>query len=115
MPFITSDEVKQVRTSLKKAFPEIKFSVTKEHHSTLNVAIMEASVDFGTDYDQVNHLYIDRYYQGEAAKTLAEVANFVQDIKAQETTHQDADYGSIPNYYFRLNVGKWDKPYKLRN
>ena len=26
----------------------------------------------------------------------------------------DSDYGSVPNFYVRLSIGEWDRPYQIK-
>ena len=37
MAYITSEEVKQIREKLKKEFPKIKFSITRDRHTCIDV------------------------------------------------------------------------------
>jgi hypothetical protein len=45
MPYISTDETKLIRNNLKKKFPEFKFSVTTEHHSTLRIVILSGPLE----------------------------------------------------------------------
>ena len=40
MAYINAEQVKAIRLALKKEFPEFKFSVTKRHHSEVDVRLM---------------------------------------------------------------------------
>ena len=115
MPFIRTEEVKQIRDALKKALPEFKLSVTKQHHSGVTVAIMKGPVDFGTDYEQVNHYYYKSHYEDkpEAIKVFDTILKTIDSCKQQKELVYDGDYGSIPNYYKNIHVGKWNKNYEL--
>ena len=73
MAYISTEEVKAIRQELKKEFPNIKFSVTKESGGlSVNVSIMKSEeIDF-TQYDRhidsqlnypVNHYYISEHYK----------------------------------------------------
>ena len=47
MAYISTNEVKEVRKALKEKFGKnLKFSVTRDHHSSVSVSIMEGVVDF---------------------------------------------------------------------
>ena len=72
MAYIGADSVKAIRVALKAEFPEIKFSVTLDNHSSVNISIMEspynlinehtadeADIKFG--YSSINHYYPERY------------------------------------------------------
>ena len=47
MAYISTDEVKAVRVALKEHFKnKIKFSVRREHYSSLNVSITSGEINF---------------------------------------------------------------------
>jgi len=47
MAYISTNEVKEVRKALKEKFGKnLKFSVTRDHHSSVSVSIMEGNIDF---------------------------------------------------------------------
>lgn len=105
------DLAKDVRKTLKKSFPDTKFSVTSKYNK-ISVSVMESDIDFGTDYQQVNHFYIDEKYEGDAKYMLKAVYDLVD--KDNYTVVNDGDYGAVPSYYIDISIGKWDKPYKLK-
>jgi hypothetical protein len=113
MPYIEVSKVAEIRNQLKQELPAFKFSVTREHYSCLNVAIISGPLDFGLAYFQVNQYYIDEHYTAEIRKVLKKVNEIAS--KDERIICVDADYGSVPNYYIHISVGKWDKPYKLMN
>ena len=115
MPFIEVSKVAEIRNQLKKALPAFKFSVTREHYTCLNVSIVSGPVDFGKPYEQINQYYIKDSYkdQPEVMQVLLKVNAICS--KDEKIEFVDADYGSVPNFYFHLSVGKWDKPYLLNN
>ena len=117
MPYIATETVKMIRTKLKKQFPNVKLSVTGQHYSTLCVCVMESDIDFGVeDYAQLNEFYIEKQFADNerAQKFLLAIMETIQTSHEQKELTYDYDYGSVPNYYISLNIGKWDKPYVLR-
>jgi len=32
----------------------------------------------------------------------------------QRESFYDSDYGSVPNFYVRLSIGEWDRPYQIK-
>lgn len=110
MPYISKEVVTQKRKDIKKAFPDWKFSITKRHDSTLNVCILEANVKLTEkNHESVNHYYIKEHYQGEVKECLQKIADIM--LEGEKIVSEDSDYGSIPNFYVDLNIGKWDKPF----
>ena len=41
MAYISTDDVKKIRNALKTEMPEYKFSVVRDHHSSVTIAIMK--------------------------------------------------------------------------
>lgn len=111
MPYISTEEVKKIRESLKKELPEFKLSVCRENGHALCVHLMAGPVKFPQSYDQVNHFHYRNHYEGDALKVLDRVMGTIDALHPRKIEHEDSDYGSIPNYYLHLQVGKWNKPY----
>lgn len=117
MPYISPETVKTRRNLLKKALPEFKFSVKTVHYSTISVTILSGPFDLLPNsvekYDQVNKFYIDEHYAHlpetkdilNKVLDIANNGNYIEDV--------DSDYGSIPSFYTRISIGKWDKPYQV--
>jgi hypothetical protein len=123
MPYITKDQVTSKRKQLKEALPNYKLSITTEHYSGIKVAIMSGPTDFGTEYAQLNP-YHD--YRGETWNRYTEEYDSnpeIQDVldvimpilnEGKGDSHEDGDYGMIPDYYTWVHIGKWDKPYEIK-
>lgn len=119
MPYIKTEQVKEIRIALKNEFPNVKFSVVRQHHSTVVVSILESSINFDIrngDWDSVNTFYIDEHYADniEAKNFLNRIHEIINATYEQKELVYDGDYGSVPNYYIDINIGKWDKPYILK-
>ena len=111
MPYITTDKVKEIRNELKSQFPKFKFSVVRGDYSSVNVAVLNGPVDFGTEFERVNQYWIKDHWadRPEALEFLLKVNEIIsRDVK--EVSY-DYDYGSLPNYYYSIQIGKWNKPY----
>jgi hypothetical protein len=117
MPYITTERVAEIRAELKKEFPDFKFSIVREHHSSIIISILEAPLDFGAaidgekKYDQVNVYHIASFYedQPEVRDALLKIYSIAN--RGNYTVVEDSDYGSIPSFYCDINIGKWDKPF----
>lgn len=113
MPYINAEEVKKIRQSLKEALPKFKFSVVKDGYSAVRIAIMQGPVAFGANDRQVNQYhYRNHDYTPEQMKVLDKIMEAISNAHPRVIESEDADYGSIPNYYLTLSIGKWNKPYK---
>lgn len=127
MAYITKEETKEIRDNLKKAFPEIKFSVRMRHHSTVLVTILESHYNFelnGKGYRDVNAYHFqntgDRVDQFTKeiikAHNHKDLLQKILDIISKE--HWDksdimTDYFNCAFYYY-LSIGEWDKPYIMK-
>jgi hypothetical protein len=116
MPYISTDQVKEIRNSLKKKFPNWKFSVRKDN-SSVRVSVLSsplafpANSDYPKLYRDVNHYYIEDGFQlfPKWVKALVKIKDIVGGN--QKTLYMDSDYGNIPNYYYNLSIGSYEKPY----
>ena len=119
MAYVTTEQVAQVRKEIKEAFgKEFKFSVTRQNHSSIDVALMSSpfEFDFKSDYakenkyDQLNHLYLDNegftQEQIDMFKKVTEIGMRGNFDKSDSMT----DYFHV-GWYFHLAIGKWNKPY----
>lgn len=107
MPYITIEAVAAKRALLKKAFPEYKLSITRLHSSTICVDIMNGPIEL-TDA-QVNVFYAHEHYIGEAKRVICGIIAILKG--GEKIISHDTDYGNVPNFYYEVNIGKWDKPY----
>lgn len=106
MAYITTEQVKEIRTNLKKEFPNIKFSVVREHYSSIRVAIMQSNLDFETKYQQVNHYHLDSYLHSEVLQKITTICN----VNNYDKSDSQSDYFDV-GFYYSLSIGQWDKPY----
>jgi len=116
MPYITTEAVKAKRNEIKAAFPDYKFSVTCQNHSTIAVSILKGPLPLTKNergYEQVNHFYIGDHYgdRPEVAKLLSAVQDIAS--RGKRELVYDSDYGSVPTFYTHLEIGKWDRPYEV--
>lgn len=110
MPYISTEKVAAKRAALKKAFPNVVFSVTRRHSSTIVVNIMKSDMDLGSKNEQINEYHIERFYEGVKKDFLLQVLAIIN-TDHEIGVYEDSDYGYVPNYYIDIEIGKWDKPY----
>ncbi len=118
MPYLSTEHAKRIRDNVKKTFPEFKFSIRKEHHSSIVVAILSGPIELITSdkknrHEQVNHYYIKDHYEDfpEVRDILLKLYDIVNEGNYTEVI--DGDYGAVPHFYVNLEIGKWDKPYEV--
>ena len=138
MAYISTDEVKAVRVALKERFKnKLKFSVRREHYSSLNVSIVSGEINFFDGSldrkdkyhpDAVGHVFdgheqINEYYPeyyGKHEMLIAEIINIMKtapaNVKGGRAWYDNSDamidYFDTA-YYTHLNIGKWNKPYEF--
>jgi hypothetical protein len=120
MAYISTNEVAAIRAKLKAEFPEMKFSVRRENHMKVCVAILKAPYHFIKDqfrekmqggYNwQVNHHWVDHhecYQHVDKLKRIIRICN--------EGNHDNSDimtdYFDV-GWYFDLEIGKYDKDFQ---
>lgn len=113
MPYISTEEVSIIRKAIKSAFPKFKFSITKHHRSTLVVALMESPMAFDSGYKNVSVNWLKKEtYTQEQIDFFIKLDGIINANKEQKEQQYDSDYGSIPNFYYEIQVGTWNKPHK---
>ena len=110
MPYIDTNKVARMRKAIKAALPDYKFSVTRQHHSTVKVSIMEGPI---AAVDNVNVFWFKDHLKNrpDAVKVIQTVLDCIFSVQKPETLTEDADYGTVPTFYYDVEFGKWDKPY----
>jgi hypothetical protein len=120
MPIITIDQVKNIRQALKQKYPTIKFSVTRENYSTVDVSLISGNIDFSDILQENGYISINHYYIDERYNDHKEFFKSVRDIIYSSGGYNDnneyssSDYGTFPDFYVHISVGKYDKPYKYK-
>ena len=118
MPYISAEEVKIKREQIKREFPNFRFSITKQDSSEIRVVIREAPFnmiikDVINGNDQVNSFYIKEHYANhpEIMNVLLKIKEIISSDQEEEV--YDGDYGSVPTFYISINVGAYDRPFKV--
>jgi len=112
MSYITTETVQEMRAKIKAKYPNVKFSITRQHLSTIEVAVMESPFEFPENYMQLNPIpmYIKEHHAGKPyLEFLLSIAEIIS--AKSRTVSTDGDYGNIPNYYYNIHIGKWNKPH----
>jgi hypothetical protein len=111
MPFISSEDVATIRKAVRAALPEFKVSVTKEHHSSVHVTLIEGPI--AAPVEGVNVYWYKEHLKDrpDAIEVVDTILAEIFKVKKCYTEVEDSDYGSVPNFYYHVHFGKWDKPY----
>jgi len=116
MAYISTEQVKSIREQIKSAYPYYKWSIVREHCSTVEISLMESDQVFPEQYIQVNHYH---YQRSERYTTqtkmifqhILEICNSVKSCYDRNAGDPYADYGDN-TYFINIRIGKWDKPHK---
>ena len=123
MAYITSESVKEIRNNIKELYPAKKgwkFSITREHYSSVRCEILSAPVelrvDTTKDNEGVNHFWIESRFEGknETATEILKNINAILNLNNFDNSDSMTDYFHV-GHYVTLSIGAWDKPFKLVN
>lgn len=125
MAYIKTEEVAAIRGQLKEKFKGLKFSVRKQHHSSVSVTIKAGNVDFSDILDDNGHAQINQYWLNRTGKHEHLFEEIYKVIKTAPASVEGGrewfdDSDSMTDYfhtafYMSVNVGSWDKPYVYNN
>jgi len=125
-----ADIVATIKPILKKY--GVKGSLAVRGHSTLVLNIREGGIDFignsnetcandpyqvakgvqpSKDYIDVNPYHYDKHFSGAAKQFLDEVMSAMNHGNWNKSDIQ-TDYFNV-GWYVDINIGRWDKPYKV--
>ena len=119
MAYINKDQVKQIRESLKKEFPEIKFSVRKENHSSVHVTILKSPYNFSDlphyrpdSATSVNHFRVPDCVHRRLFEKILMIIKTGSDRTWFDKSDSMTDYFHVA-FYIHLYVGHWEKGYEM--
>ena len=119
MAYINKEQVKQIREALKKEFPEIKFSVRKENHSSVYVSILKSPYDFSDlphyrpdYYTSVNHFRVPDCKHRRILEKVLEIVRTGSDRIWFDKSDSMTDYFHVA-FYIHLYVGHWENGYEV--
>ena len=118
MAYITSERVKEIRNAIKLLCPSKdgwKVSVIREHHSVVDVTILEAPFELRNDpeqsYEQTNPYYLAERVNIPSRDILSKISKVANEGNYDRSDVQ-SDYFDV-GFYFRLSWERWDEPFKV--
>jgi len=137
MAYISTDDVKHIRNELKKELPQYKFSVVRDHHSSVSIALMKGPAFNDYEYfdryanetkvgnlgdgehHQINQYHLEDFYGKENAEILSKIDKIAHTAPAKNggkvwynNSDIQTDYFDIA-YYVHISIGKWNKQYEI--
>ena len=97
----------------------VKGSLSVRNYATICLTITEGVIDFEKDYGtdskfgiQVNPYWYKEQFKGRAKEFLSEVIPAMYSADYYNNSDAQIDYFDTA-YYVDVNIGKWNKPYKV--
>jgi hypothetical protein len=132
MAYMNQEKKAIIKAALDKVLKArgFKYSLRVDNHMSIACTITAGPIDFignfkattgdkftnlsGRDmgHMQVNLYWIEDHFSGQAAAILKECAQALQAAGYYDRSDAMTDYFDTA-YYMHLNVGAWDKPYKI--
>ena len=129
MAFISQDDKKTLAPAIKAVFKKygLKGTISIQHHMTLCANVSAGRLDLIGAAAQVGDFRSSGYYQANAYRPTNEkykdinidIFNFYEDLKKAMKGAIWFDKSDIMTDYFHtafyidINIGQWNKPYKL--
>jgi hypothetical protein len=111
---------KNLKPVLKKF--DVKGTLSVSNHSTIVLTLKSGKIDFFADYGDsedarkfgidVNPYWFHEHFTGTSKAFLTEAFRALKSADWYDESDIQTDYFNTA-YYFRINVGKWNKPYIL--
>ena len=118
MAYVSQEMKKELSVGIKRVLKKygMKANIGVKNHMSLYVDIMSGPINFdfshGEGYSQVNTYWIDDHYKGIAKQFLNELLAEMKGKNYYNNDNAMIDYFDR-SHYTDINIGKWNKPYKL--
>jgi hypothetical protein len=121
MAYMNQAKKSKIAANLKPILKKygVKGSLSVRNHMAICLTITEGKIDFAKDYGadskfgiQVNPYWYQEHFTGRAKEFLSEVIPAMYSADYYDNTDAQIDYFDTA-YYVDVNIGKWNKPYKM--
>ena len=132
MAYMNQEKKAQIAALIKPLLKEygLKGSLSVKNYSSITLNIKQGPIDFVAsanaviekntgihvdgvkDYQQVNVYWVADNYTGIAKEFLLKAVKALQGADYYDNSDAMIDYFDTA-YYYGINVGNWEKPYKL--
>jgi hypothetical protein len=121
MAYMNQEKKAKIAAILKPILKKygVKGSLSVRNHSTIQLTISEGKIDFNKDFGadtrfgiQVNPYWYQDHFVGVSKKALSEILPAMYSADYYDNTDAQIDYFDTA-YYVSVDIGKWNKPYKL--
>ena len=130
MAYMNQDKKKVIKANLDKVLKPlgIKYSLRVQDYMSITCTLRSGKVDFISNckaktgekfsltvdkgHMQVNQYWLDDHFSGQPLEILKRVSDALKSADYYDRSDSMIDYFDTA-YYMHLNVGDWNKPYKL--
>lgn len=109
MAYISKEKTAEIRESLKREYPEMRFGVRRDNYGTLHVSILKSPYEFRNPQQirvggsfPVNHYYPEQWYHAEILKDIIRLCNDGN----WDRSRAEIDYFDV-GWYLSLSLGNW--------
>lgn len=122
MAYMNQEMKSTISKNLKPVLKKfgVKGTLSVSNHSTIVLTLKSGKVDFFADYGDsedarkfgidVNPYWFHEHFTGKSKQFLTEAFRALKSANWYDESDIQTDYFNTA-YYFRINVGKWNKPY----
>jgi hypothetical protein len=124
MAYMNQEMKAKIAKNLKPVLKKygVKGTLSVSNHSTIVLTLKSGKIDFFADYGDsedarkfgidVNPYWFHEHFTGTSKAFLTEAFRALKSADWYDESDIQTDYFNTA-YYFRINVGKWNKPYIL--
>ncbi len=124
MAYMNQEMKAKIAKNLKPVLKKfgVKGTLSVSNHSTIVLTLKSGKIDFIADYGDsedarkfgidVNPYWFHEHFTGTSKAFLTEAFRALKSADWYDESDIQTDYFNTA-YYFRINVGKWNKPYIL--
>jgi hypothetical protein len=121
MAYMNQEKKAKIAANLKPILKKfgVKGSLSVRNHLAICLTITEGKIDFAKDYGadskfgiQVNPYWYQEHFTGRAKEFLSEAIPAMYSADYYDNTDAQIDYFDTA-YYVDVNIGKWNKQYKV--
>ena len=114
MAYLSQETKKKMVPAIKAVLKKfaVKATISVSNHSMLKVTLTSGPFDFDDKFGkQINHYFIADHYHGHLYDFFNELVQ-AMNVCNHDRSDIQTDYFDV-GYYISVQVGKWNKPYKL--
>lgn len=121
MAYMNQEKKAKIAAVLKPILKKygLKGTLSVRNHMTIVLTLTEGKIDFAKDGNmdmkfgiQVNPYWYQDHFTGQAKQALSEIIPAMYSADYYDNSDAQIDYFDTA-YYVDVNVGKWNKQYKV--